>query len=477
MPQPLSPDKTRTFFRIGVVIFIATLAIHALIFFTAFPKSYFESHGSDYTDYQLLADNLLSGNGLSLRKEAPYVPDTMRTPMYPIFLALIKRATGSFYPSLYLTLLLGATIPLAGVFLMRLLTEDTRLWWLTAIILAFDPNIFYYSFIYGSEGLGVPLFAWSIVFCAYALHWKTWYPAAMAGLMTGLATLTRPVLQLLPFLFVFIAFLKMSPSVEFKRQVRAISLACVAGFAAVVAPWLLRNYLVFGVLNYSSTFWFNMYTRAAGTAEAIHEGLDFPTMRLELMDRLWQKGYVHKRPVLEGDVSVFAFTPIFKKEAFEMIKRYPKEFVISQIGAFLTIVSQDNTVLILNASGHVHAPSPTFSPIIKLTQEGIGPTMAATKEFVFSPWIIAIIARIFFLMLFTLSCAAPFVAWRWERRLLAPVLFLCLYQLMVIILSMHIAAQASGRYRTQFIFSEVPLALYVFAALLKNQRRSLDQTS
>lgn len=457
-----------------ILIFFATLAVHALIFFAAFPKAYFENRGSDYADYQLLANNLLSGNGLSLHREPPYVPDTIRTPAYPIFLALVKRVTGSFYPSLYLTLLLGATIPLAGFLLMRLFTDDRRLWWLTAAILALDPNLFYYSFIYGSEGLAAPFFAWSIVLCAYALHRKMWYSVA-AGLMTGLATLVRPVSQFLPLLFILAAFFKTPRTVEIKRHARVISLACLAGFAAVVTPWLLRNYIVFGVFNYSSVGWFNMYTRTAATVEAIHDGRDYPTMRLEFLDRLWEKGYVQKRPVLERDVSGFEFKPIFQKEAFATIRRYPKEFVISQVGAFLTIVGQDTTVLILNSAGYTHAPYPSFSPIVKLAREGVGPTITAVWGFVFSPWIIAIIGRIYFLALFALSLAAPILAWRRDRRLWPVVLFLCLYQLMVIALSLNIAAQATARYRTQFIFSELPLALYALMTLLKVKKRSLDQ--
>lgn len=48
----------------------------------------------DAKGYDLLARNLLAGHGFSRQTEAPYLPDGLRTPLYPSFLASISALSG-----------------------------------------------------------------------------------------------------------------------------------------------------------------------------------------------------------------------------------------------------------------------------------------------------------------------------------------------------------------------------------------------
>ena len=48
----------------------------------------------DAWGYHRLALNIERGNGFSLRRESPYVPDSVRTPLYPGFLLVVRSAFG-----------------------------------------------------------------------------------------------------------------------------------------------------------------------------------------------------------------------------------------------------------------------------------------------------------------------------------------------------------------------------------------------
>lgn len=49
---------------------------------------------TDAWGYHRLALNLERGNGFSLNRQAPFVPDSVRTPLYPLFLLLVRRVLG-----------------------------------------------------------------------------------------------------------------------------------------------------------------------------------------------------------------------------------------------------------------------------------------------------------------------------------------------------------------------------------------------
>ncbi len=63
----------------------------------------------------------------------------------------------------------------------------------------------------------------------------------LAGVLAGLTALTRAVAQLLPFVLLAHVWLQRRPRVAGRHQ-----LLLLAGFAVAVAPWVARNWVVFG---------------------------------------------------------------------------------------------------------------------------------------------------------------------------------------------------------------------------------------
>ncbi len=443
-------------------VFLFALGFHLAFFWLFAGKAYTDREATDGGQYMVMAENMLAGRGFSLRTQEPYVPDTIRTPVYPALLAFSKALTGSFYPTIYLSIFLGATIPLAGMLILSRLKRSPRLELLAGLFLALDPHLWYYSFVYGSESIFLPLAAWGMVLLVLLFEQPTWKRGLAAGLVVGLGTLTRPIIQFLPFLVLVFVFYQLWTRKPQAKTLAKASFVFLLGWGLVLAPWFFRNHTLFGVWDYANVGWFNMYTRVAATAESIETGKPYDALRVEYLQRLHEKGYVATSPVEEQDVHGYEFKPIFQKETGEAIKRYPKGFVLSQISAFFTVVAQDQAILYAQSFGLLTFSYPSFSPTVVLLNEGPFALIRAFVQEFNLPFLYAAFARVFWMVLFFVSLSAPWFAWRYRREIVPVTLFLLLYELGIIALSLNAAAQASSRYRAQYIFVEVALALCAF---------------
>ena len=75
-----------------LVVFLLALAVRLLYVCSLAAKDPVAS--VDAWGYERLAINLEQGQGFSLSRQAPFTPDSIRTPLYPTFLLLIRRAFG-----------------------------------------------------------------------------------------------------------------------------------------------------------------------------------------------------------------------------------------------------------------------------------------------------------------------------------------------------------------------------------------------
>jgi len=132
--------------------------------------------------------------------------------------------------------------------LARQMFGDRRIARLAVVVIAVLPNQVAY----------VPLLSTEIFYevlllaGAYCLLRQTAWFAAAAGLVFGVATLTKAQSPLLPPILIGAIWLYDRSRPGIPKLVRNAVLAC-AVMAAVVAPWTLRNYQVFGVFIPVST--------------------------------------------------------------------------------------------------------------------------------------------------------------------------------------------------------------------------------
>ena len=195
--------------------------------------------GSDAGAYEIIARNLLAGNGFDCHGYkawyAPLYPLLLTVPFgltaHPFLVTLLAQGllvVGIQWLCWRLTLLLGGR-PWAGV--------------LAAAIVALDPLTFYYSVLLLTETLFTflaLLFLWLLVEAGTRPRRTAFW--LVVGLVLGAATLTRPVMQAF-FLICAAGWLWYGERPRTRRLREMLVVGLVA--AAVMAPWVVRNYRIF----------------------------------------------------------------------------------------------------------------------------------------------------------------------------------------------------------------------------------------
>jgi hypothetical protein len=190
-------------------------------------------------------------------------PDLANPPVYPCLLAAVFKLIPSKYfatpekgfsiylPELAVALLNQGLVLVAGLLLFFLTQRlfDSTMAWITSLVFVGSEVIWRFSV----SGLSTMLLLVLVLALAWCLVvFEHWYRlgradlhvgllALLAGLLVGVGGLTRYAFGwlILPvglFLFIF-----------FQRNRAALVLAALAGFLAVMSPWLLRNYSVSGL--------------------------------------------------------------------------------------------------------------------------------------------------------------------------------------------------------------------------------------
>jgi 4-amino-4-deoxy-L-arabinose transferase-like glycosyltransferase len=199
--------------------------------------------GSDAYECDVIAGNLVRGagyRGISWGQPEEHLT-AYRPPVTPVTWAFLFTIFGHRFDVIRLADILYGTISLLLIFLVGRRTFNERVGLLAAAGLAIWPASIVLTGSLMTETLYVMLellFVWQ---CLRAGDRPSPARFAVAGLCAGVATLTRPNLLLL------LPLLPLWSAVVFRGDRRALvaSLAVPAVAAAVIAPWTVRNYLVF----------------------------------------------------------------------------------------------------------------------------------------------------------------------------------------------------------------------------------------
>jgi 4-amino-4-deoxy-L-arabinose transferase-like glycosyltransferase len=210
---------------------------------------------ADALQYDMIAVNLSQGRGFSWPANqpdptyaSPARPTSMRAPLYPAFLAAIYRVFGHDYLIVRLIQCVLGALLCVVVYGIGALWGMPRVGLVAAAITAVYPPFATHFSYYGgpdrltSEGLFMLLLAasaWGLLRLSRDVRHRPW--AVTAGVVLGLATLTRPVALLVPAVLVVWAFV--APRRERGQWLRAMAIVCAA-FVVTLLPWTLRNYRV-----------------------------------------------------------------------------------------------------------------------------------------------------------------------------------------------------------------------------------------
>jgi 4-amino-4-deoxy-L-arabinose transferase-like glycosyltransferase len=158
-------------------------------------------------------------------------------PLYPYFLAAVNAVFGSLLAIKLIQALISSLL-IPAMFRIALKTSGPRASILSAAFAAFYPELIWYAAHFWCETLFLTLVWWAVERLIAADELNARGPAIAAGVLFGLAVLTREtVLYLLPLGALWLA----------RREPRRPALAATVVLAAfaVVAPWTLRNWIQF----------------------------------------------------------------------------------------------------------------------------------------------------------------------------------------------------------------------------------------
>jgi 4-amino-4-deoxy-L-arabinose transferase-like glycosyltransferase len=324
--------RIRAFFseqKAPVTIFCVALAAHLAVFCALLylygPCSFFLSkdcalNGNDTQHYVILAENLTAGHGYSRFLDAPYEPDALRTPLLPLYFAPFTYMAD--YSLIWLAILL-LNIPLA--LLAPLLYKLARLFLphiyalVTGVVAALEPLYLYRSQIAEPDALLVLLIVASLYFLVRGWQREAsrdWY---IASVLLGFAILAKPTALYIAVLVVIfsIARVLFFGRETWQKRMREIGLG-VCIIALIIAPWLIRNQIVFGVTAISSIQGYNLYQYYTApfalpdehVPVAIQEGSREPARYLPFqsyftgvaLERVFANPYAYAREQLVGGV-------------------------------------------------------------------------------------------------------------------------------------------------------------------------------
>lgn len=223
-------------FVLPIIIVLAPLIFGAIFlkFGPSFPMP------ADSQAYHELGQNIIAGQGFTIEGEPLHV-----APIYPFFLSFIYLFFGPNLKAVYFC----QFIILAGLALLiyRLANKFLKmpLWlaFLLALTTAFWPYFLLFANLPMTEMLFSFLLALAFYFFLKFYQRPAWSSGLTCGLIFGLASLTRPVILLLPLwlLIGLVVFFK-----QFRRKKMLYKMAFVLlGFILVISPWIIRDYLTF----------------------------------------------------------------------------------------------------------------------------------------------------------------------------------------------------------------------------------------
>jgi 4-amino-4-deoxy-L-arabinose transferase-like glycosyltransferase len=352
-----------------------------------------------------------------------------RTPVYPVYLFVTNHITDSqLVGPMLLQVLVGVGVVYVTYRLgLSLFSQPVGL--CAAAILAIDPLSILYSSLVLTETL-FSLFLTSSVLMLWRPSGNNWRRGLAAGLLLGLATLTRPIS------FYLVVPLAVAYLILERNSLRkaALAAACfLVGFGVLTGGWIIRNYETSGLTAISSVEGINLlYYRAAG-ALVESEHISLSTARARLRRQLDRKLPPNANPgqIAQGEESL-GITVIR-----EHLTGYSKE-AISGGGRLMF------------GDAHSQARAVTGASVSRLI-------VAYTLAYLF--------------VLYLLSAVGLWFAWRRHH------LRNCIFPVMTIVYTILVSSgeEAYSRFRTPIMPFFAVIAAVAVGALLGRIKRDTDR--
>ena len=168
-------------------------------------------------------------------------PDKMRSPGYPAFLMMVGLAepTDAYFYRVALAQAALGVLSVLLVYLVAVTLLSRALGLVVATLTAISPHLANASTYFLTESLFLFLLLAATLALVKATQSRSYLLFAAAGLLWGLCSLVRPTTLFFPILLL-LAAVGLPAARSFARP----ALLAIACFAAVLAPWAIRNHSV-----------------------------------------------------------------------------------------------------------------------------------------------------------------------------------------------------------------------------------------
>lgn len=224
-----------------IILFSFSLMIRLMVFYAYLSKNnnYWQI---DSSAYKAIATQISQGNGI-IKEDGK--PNFHRLPMYPLFLAIHYYLFGPNDKKVLLTQIFIASLIPILIFILALILFPNQIGLakITSTFASINLGFILYSSFLMTESLFIFLFlAFCILFFKNLKTTNKFMPMFIAGMILGLASLTRPVGQFLIIGSILIIFLTQ----DYIKSKLKKALLLFLGWTIIVSPWLIRNYIMLG---------------------------------------------------------------------------------------------------------------------------------------------------------------------------------------------------------------------------------------
>lgn len=329
----------------GITIFIIAfvLRLGLLLYVTGRVQGNFgRTCSSDSTSYIMGAVNLLRHGIFCASDTTVLFRDFFRTPGYPLLIAAVYLLSNFSDTWLLLVQFVISSLTCVVLFLIALNFISKPIAAAVALFLAFDiSSIINANHIMTETFFTFLVMLMALFFIKFFQEGKKYY-LAIAGLLCGFATLTRPLLFYFPILAIL--FIVVSGGKGLKKGIvnAAVFVLCCL---IVVGPWLARN-LDIGYRGIAAVQEFNIYMYKAGWIEARMKTNNVSDIKIDFTGRTERVKEEIEKEGLENNALNRVAT--YKRLGMRVLLEHPYYLLEYQTRYTLNIFTADGVHLIFD---------------------------------------------------------------------------------------------------------------------------------
>ncbi len=326
--------------RFPAIAIVLSLAIHGILLAAIahnrpeYLRDYRTNADPDAIHYVTLGHNVWQHGAYSRCGHAPYSPDMLRTPIYPVIAGALDLLAGPAAIYVVQGLLQAGSCWLLFRLTLRLFSRRAAVW--ASLFFASDLMLAIHNF----QAMSEPLFVFLLLASLDCL-----VPAIVdsvrgvptgnvrflaGGLLLGLAILTRPAALYLPVVLIAAGLIAARGRTAWAVFAKP---AVLLSAAAVLLPglWMVRNTMVFGVCRLTSVDAGNNVYFAAAGAYQLRDGLNLQEAQERIRREFDLPPYRQAQNPWIAKESVAQIDAKLRQATGPLLKRYPLELVESSV--------------------------------------------------------------------------------------------------------------------------------------------------